>query len=65
MHDAPSEQMHERTAARRPKTTDRQAAARCAQCGEALDAQRIRLLAEHKDPVMCRDCAFDAMPCTD
>jgi hypothetical protein len=50
-----------RPEAGKTKTKD---AARCTQCGEHLDLERIRLLAGRADGTMCRDCAFDA-PCTD
>jgi hypothetical protein len=37
----------------------------CTQCGESVDAARIALVTARKEKVMCRDCAFDGMPCTD
>jgi hypothetical protein len=56
---------HDEAAARQVKAeTDRPKASRCVQCGEVLDAQRIQNLAR-VDHVMCADCAFDSMPCTD
>jgi hypothetical protein len=36
---------------------------RCKQCGDLLDAASVQRLAMR--PVLCRDCAFDQMPCTD
>jgi hypothetical protein len=58
--------MQQREAAKPPtsRDTQRQDPANCTQCGDALDAERLSRLARG-ERVMCRDCAFDAMPCTD
>ena len=37
----------------------------CTQCGGPLDAMAIKRFATRMDKVLCRDCAFDEMPCTD
>lgn len=63
MTDAIPGQMHEKHVTKR-KTADHPIA-RCAQCAEVLDAKRIEVLATRAETVMCRDCAYDAMPCTD
>src|ERR1043165_1995381 len=36
----------------------------CTQCGDFLDATRMQRLTR-TDNVLCRDCAFDQLPCTD
>ncbi|HTL36635.1 MAG TPA: hypothetical protein VL326_26055 [Kofleriaceae bacterium] len=38
---------------------------RCTQCGDSLDAARIQKLTMRTDNLLCRDCAFDQLPCTD
>lgn len=48
----------------RDRETQRQDPANCTQCGDPLDATRLTGVARGEH-VMCRDCAFDAMPCTD
>ena len=37
----------------------------CTQCGGPVDALAIKRFATRMDKVLCRDCAFDEMPCTD
>jgi formylmethanofuran dehydrogenase subunit E len=48
----------------RSAEAERPISARCEQCGEGVDAQRLRKLAR-VDHVLCADCAYDAIPCTD
>ena len=57
--------MQEPRAARPLANTEQSHAPRCAQCGEHLDAERTERLLKRAGRMMCRDCEFEAMPCTD
>jgi hypothetical protein len=59
--------MSQRSAARPSEVAkaERPHAVHCVQCGEALDSKRITKLVEGATPVLCVDCAFDTIPCTD
>lgn len=57
--------MQEPRAARPLANTEQSHAPRCAQCGDHLDAERTERLLKRAGRMMCRDCEFEAMPCTD
>jgi hypothetical protein len=59
--------MYQRSAARHSDVakTERPHSMNCVQCGEALDTKRINKLVEGAKHVLCADCAFDTIPCTD
>jgi formylmethanofuran dehydrogenase subunit E len=58
--------MHQPNTTTKPRSAEpeRPITPRCEQCGEVVDAQRMLKLAR-VDHVLCADCAYDAIPCTD
>jgi formylmethanofuran dehydrogenase subunit E len=46
--------------------TERPKSVRCSQCGDSVvETASSQLLATRTEKVLCRDCAFDQLPCTD
>ena len=37
----------------------------CPQCGETLDPVFVQTFTLRAGKLLCRDCAFDQLPCTD
>ena len=56
---------HDLTQPRTLHKSERKPSVSCTQCGETLDAAFVQRVAMRTDKILCRDCAFDQIACTD